>query len=193
MRGGISIIAAVVLLILPVTSQSATVNLATCPTDTSFACVTGIDNLVILGDSYDLTVVVGAFDSLFSDPESQLLSWGDRTFGDAAEVSIAEAMNAVLPAITDANTLFVDDQSFFTASILLHLPAEFGNSGFFSGECAAIRSTGTFPSNCGNWARDERLAFASFTPASIPLPPAAWLFGTALIGLVMFGRRRNAN
>lgn len=44
----------------------------------------------------------------------------------------------------------------------------------------------------GYGAMDNLLIEASETPAVVPVPAAVWLFGTALIGLVGFGKRRKA-
>ena len=44
----------------------------------------------------------------------------------------------------------------------------------------------------GYAAMDNFLIEASETPAVVPVPAAVWLFGTALIGLIGFGRRKAA-
>ena len=38
----------------------------------------------------------------------------------------------------------------------------------------------------------DNLQFNAASPSAVPVPAAVWLFGTALIGLVGFGRRRKA-
>jgi len=40
--------------------------------------------------------------------------------------------------------------------------------------------------------RDNDYAFAAISVSAVPIPAAAWLFGTALVGLIGFSKRRKA-
>ena len=63
-----------------------------------------------------------------------------------------------------------------------------------SGDLFGISFFGATASTSGpysvNWTLDLFVAPAPISP--VPVPAAVWLFGTALIGLVGFGKRRKA-
>jgi hypothetical protein len=171
--------------------NAAIVHQSTCATATSFNCITGIDGLVVGGTTYDMTVLTGQFNTLFPSPGTQLLSWGDYTFGGLADDAIAGSLNAVVPTPTSANTKFTDGLPVSGYETLLHLPSVFSvDKSEFSGRCLSIQTYGAFAGSCSNFPADIDLVFAQFTPASaVPVPAAVWLFGTALIGFIGISRR----
>lgn len=164
-----------------------TVSTSPCPNEPSFTCVNGISNLTIAGASYDLAVVVGTFTSHFTDPSNQLLSWGNQTFAQAANVAISDTLNSLLHP-TDQDTKFFDSGAQPRYEYILHLPVDysFGNPVVgFNGPCAVIVDWGVSAGGCGNWQTDEVLAFGVLT--SVPEPATALLFA---IGLFAFSLMR---
>lgn len=178
---------------MPTVGNASTVIMNTCPLETSFNCVVGIDGLNILGIDYDMTVVTGEFNTLFTDPGSQLLSWGDPVFAAAATVAITQAMNDLNPLPTSLDTKWGDSLPFDYYETLLHLPVSYSMAGLFEtfdGSCASIGETGTGISLCQFFPRDDTMVFASITTSVIPIPPAIWLFCSGLIGFIGIAKRK---
>jgi hypothetical protein len=70
------------------------------------------------------------------------------------------------------------------------------NSSFiydFSDPCGGLNAdAGYFIWNCNSWWEDRVFAFAQFTPSAVPVPAAVWLFGTGILGLIGFSKRKAA-
>lgn len=175
------------------------VQAATCTQQTSFRCISGITDLVILGQHYDVTVTVGKFSELFPTPGLQLATWGDAEFSSVALQAMTSTINAQLGA-TSADTKFYDVGSDPRYETILHLPQAYdyfnGNpQGAFQGPCAVLDVGAVLSGSCSIWLVNEPLAFAVFTPAAaaVPEPATGWLATCGLLmlaGLVKRGARR---
>lgn len=171
----------------PVGAQ--TVNISSCPVETSANCVIGIDGLDILGATYNMTVFNGTFDNLFGDPASQLTSWDNQAWALSARDAIRDALNNLVPIPTRPTTKFSDGGADDRHESMLHLPQEYQEySGdpmaAFNGPCVEIREApSVLSTNCGTWLSNRRLAFALF--ASVAPNPDTLLeqLGAAVIGV----------
>jgi len=46
---------------------------------------------------------------------------------------------------------------------------------------------------CGNGFKDQPFISGSISPNAVPIPAAAWLFGSGLLGLIVFSRKHKKN
>lgn len=170
MRTAIAIITIAGAVLFPLrVGASPTVTSAACSTETAYTCINGITNLNVMGSTYNLDVVVGAFSSLFANPANQLFSWGNPIFAEAANVAIAGAINQSMSA-TDQNAKFFDSGAQARYEGILHLPTEYtpyngSSTGAFNSRCPVIVSFGVAPGGCGTWLTDSMLAFGVLRPA----------------------------
>jgi hypothetical protein len=172
--------------------QASTVYSNTCSTNPSYICITGIDGLEIEGQVYNMTVLTGKIDELFSDPAEELKSWGDYSWSTSASVAIEAALNELIPMPTWETHKFVETETNYVG-FYLHLPTEDHATfpeDFFSSRCVYPYEVSAAASDCGKWAKDELLAFATFTV--VPIPASVWLFGSAIAGLGWLRRRQTA-
>lgn len=176
--------------------NAATVNISTCVNNSAYNCITSIDGLEILGSSYDMTIITGEFGQLFSDPATDISYWGDAPFANAAQSQVDSAINGLSSPVNSSNTKFADAATdLYDNNFRLFFPTSqsflLSIGDVFSGPCGGLRAdAGYFSTSCGSWWGDRDFAFATFSPSAVPVPAAAWLFGTALIGLAGMSRRR---
>lgn len=181
------------------------VQTSTCQIQPTFQCITGIANLQILGQAYDMKVQVGSFENLFPNPESKLASWSSDEFAAAAQVAIYLSL-ASQANISTASTKFFDigqnivDGNGIHSQGILHLPTsyEYANdspTGAFSSSCLFLRQESAQQGQCWFWSAKRTEAFAVFGPAAAPIPePSTWLMaGVGLFALGFRYLRRSAS
>ncbi|WP_457352289.1 PEP-CTERM sorting domain-containing protein [Roseateles sp. P5_D6] len=187
---------ALVLGLSPIAAKADTaIQASTCASQTSFRCVTGIKDLLILGQHYDLTVSVGKFSELFVDPDHQLASWADSNFANAAMLAITSTLNGQL-GVTSADTKFFDVGRDPRYETILHLPVAYdyfnGNpQGAFQGACAVLDASAVLTGQCSIWLTNETVAFAVFAPAAaaVPEPGTWWLAALGVLLLCGLAKR----
>ncbi len=169
-----------------------------------------LDKLEINGSFYNVEFHTGSFNQLYHhhwDADSARSVWGGGSpafFGDVAEASRA------LTAITDALDSLYHAPKYAGSYIdRLFMPAIYGPDmapgaiggnvagrigifqGYFDGYSQGTHVVGA----AGAYQPDLTWAILTEvpgvnTPSAVPVPAAVWLFGTALAGLVGFGKRK---
>ena len=94
--------------LVPIKSFCADVYTEPCATYSQYTCIPRIDNLEILGEPYNLTVITGTFEELFTSPESEIPYWGSREWALAAARAIGDALMALDPVPNGNDTRFAD-------------------------------------------------------------------------------------
>jgi hypothetical protein len=74
----------------------------------------------------------------------------------------------------------------------LDITMKFAGGMLLNNATTGLDTSSSFYECCGNGFSDQYFASGSFIPtvSSVPLPAAAWLFGSALLGLVALQRRK---
>jgi hypothetical protein len=129
---------------------------------------------------------IDAFDFTVNSSGGGLPAPATFGLGDINSVSWTSA-DSVLSLILRTNLV---DQSGTLVSLVL----KEDNNNFFDDLCGAIGSnSGSTYCRSGLLVGGSTLTTTAVSPPSaVPVPAAVWLFGTALIGLVGFGKRRKA-
>ncbi len=153
---------------------------------TGQTCVSSVEGLDVLGTTYDVSFEVDQFTTVFGDPDGVLTRtptfWGDFSGATAAAVALASLFNA-LTGISGTT-----DGSDWLSWALVPI-------GCTEGGCTVEEANniggdvweltpgpiGTTTSLTEPW--------AVFTPVVVPIPAAAWLFGSAL-GIFGWMRRK---
>ena len=162
---------------------------------TQAAVVTGLSNLDIDGTSYDVTFHIGkTFNELWDGD-------GDQAFGDDGSefssqptfwgngIGATAAANAIIAALGTTDGISLTSDGFqvpyqFPSLTQTTSCVDFTLS--YTSEtqsCTFLNVTGEL-SNVPNW------PYASFATSAVPVPAAAWLFGSALLGLVAVKRKK---
>ena len=166
---------------------SAPVNAATVVTDGGVA--TSIQNLFIDSIQYNVTFTAkSSFDGVFGTGSPSTTFWGDQTGAEAAVTAINNELNTfnsgnidLVGIGTGANEFENDYLVPFTFSSGSIVASARGNNGFTVANVWG--SLATFEKERA----ESTVVWAEFTV--VPVPAAAWLFGSAL-GLLGWMRRR---
>jgi len=161
-------------------AHSATVDIVSCYFNTNLDCAQGVTNLDVDGSFYDVTFVGGDFTDIYPD-ETASPFWGQESFADAFSTALGSAVSGV------TFTSFVDliDSTNSTESKLITGDGNlFQYSGFEVNVDGSVTSSDSISGFGG--------LYVEFTPAAaVPVPAAAWLFGSAL-GFLGWMRRKKA-
>jgi hypothetical protein len=138
---------------------------------------------------------------------------------DESGGSVTGTFNWVVPQIFSAVSVTATGADFTNGGSGLFEEVVFGNTGGFTlvlpvdrsgtqavrlnlaseitgaAETIAVTSVVTYDCDnviCTSWTSTATLSGYTGTVSSVPLPAAAWLFGSALVGLVGSGRRKKA-
>ncbi len=171
------------------------------------ALVTQLLSVEIGGTDYDVTFHAGyTFADLWDGDGDNTLGEDDGSifkekplfWGDSGGAKLAA--QAIILRLGDADTTFEAT----TGTDLFLVPYEY----YSSGQPELVRNTtdqfgaptedsvylGYVYFRIPPDARHVPMPFASFAPAAlsaVPVPAAVWLFGTALVGLIGFGKRKS--
>ena len=167
----------------------------------------GASNVEVAGSFYDVQFIGGSCVSLLSgcDQPTDFLFGTGSLADEASQSLIDQVFNGLDPGSGLAGSAFVvnsitSDSNFFIATYVHDLNP---NSVFLD---AVLITTNEVVNTCGiaacgfdintDLATDGAWTTAIWSEAGglnpVPAPAAIWLFGTALIGLVGFGRRKLA-
>jgi hypothetical protein len=150
--------------LLPFTAYSADVYTEACITYPGYTCIPRIENLEILGESYNLTVVTGTFGQLFTSPETQIPYWGNSEWALAAAQAIGNALTTLDPVPNGNDTRFAD--IFFGRTIDLpyryNQPLFGGITDHYDYACTDINAS-IITGFCTNGSPTSERAFAVFT------------------------------
>jgi hypothetical protein len=172
----------IILLLIGVSSHAFVVDLN--PDDDTHA--TGIRNLDIQGTAYD--VIFSHSTGPHNEPQS-----GDIFIDEAAATAAALAINAALNSVSAIQAVGTSEDRRFL------VPWEFNTNGCGSqgdpGTCTVEgrkfgQSWTDFFHELDSTSSNVPVEFARFSAAVVPIPAAAWLFGSAL-GLLAWIRKRN--
>lgn len=138
---------------------------------------TGIGNLEIDGTFYNVDFeAVGNAYSTFGGSEN---FWGD-------EASAVIATGAAADVLTSSGIFTLNNGTFTTLGFE-------GFGAYFPADGAAVERAvaGVWIADVGDWAVSEAYAGTAWSVTTVPLPAAAWLFGSALLGLGAIKRRKS--
>jgi hypothetical protein len=179
-----------IFLLATFSSYSQSTNAATVTYDGGTGYATGILGLVVDSTTYNVDFVAGSYDSIYG--ASLPAFFGDATGSDNAANAIMSTLNAELTvpqiAIGTSEVLWV---AYLTSASANDFQAR--QVGHVS-DAAAWQRFSDFLGDRGTDFSDAPTSwlFATFTPSAVPVPAAVWLFGTALIGLAGFSKRRKS-
>jgi hypothetical protein len=177
---------AVVISIVPLSKVDAALLTATC--EGEITCITGITSLNINGTAYDVDFIYNSFENLFGDPSGSLSKtpffWGDILGANAAANAIADFVqtSAVTPYFNTPSSSSVRGYTFIPYSETDNIRMTGANCNLTTIAC------GTFDGSNGGIGFSG--AYATFSVSSVPIPAAAWLFGSGLLGLIGMTRRK---
>lgn len=147
--------------------------------------INGINGLAFSDNSqtYNLSVsfMSGSYNSVFSNSTPTFEN--NQTGGLAATLAIIDALNAAHV------TNMAGGSSFYVPTAGLNQSGNFGMYMFYPNG-VQLWNQGTYVSP--SYTANLSFNFAVFTPAPIPVPAAAWLLGSGLLGLVGVARRKAA-
>ena len=149
--------------------------------------ITGVTGLEVDGSIWDMTLHDGSFDELFA------------TMGTDALYSNLFSLSATFQLIQFTNSNPVSDASLFSGctffygcsldTVYGYEPA--GNAVFVHGDMVSLLSvdshTQIVVAPDVNYTNQT---YATWQMSSVPVPAAVWLFGSGLIGLIGFARRK---
>ena len=115
--------------------------------------------------------------------------------GDSVNLKLFDSSNFLLMDL-DLTNPFIDPLSVTTSSLLLAQTSDLMGSFVVTSIDSAfdlVLEPVNFHLRLGSdFSTQADATFSLVPPAAVPLPAAAWLFGTALIGFIGFSRRRKA-
>lgn len=113
-------------------------------------------------------------------------------FDTAVRITSIEFLDLYIGTGTEQVTVTIDGGT----PVMLNATGSSGDGGYANLSLAALAGPGqniAFTASFDPGLRDDSnndYALAAITVSAVPIPAAAWLFGTALLGLVGFSRRR---
>jgi len=176
-----AILGASILLFGCVSVQAAIVQVADHPTIDNLVA-TGIIDLEVGGNYFDVDFELGTFNALNT---GQNFPWiGNETQATAARNLINDLLtdNELISAVGEAGTI---GQNGYWLPYEVSATLQYSVVGTYAHQA--------FQPGTGSARFDEEVTFAIFTPSPIPVPAAVWLFGTGILGLIGFSKRRKAH
>ncbi len=164
------------------------------------ATVTGISNLLINGTRYDATIhTSGSFndiwdsngDGIFGNDASILnrapTFWGDSDLAKQATQAVMDALGLVddwsgAPKYTD------EIATPYTFWVRSSTTAAMWQDGTSDTDVDMIWNAGLYLNT--DYATPGVVAWVSYAPSAVPLPAAVWLFGSGILGLIGFSKRK---
>ncbi len=155
----------------------ATVQTISCPVTPSSTCATGITGLVVGTTAYDVDFVFGSFDALNAGDNFPFVN--DQSNAEIARDAINSALAGV--SVYAINSLASVEFNYFGVSYATTPTEATMAQGLSGGGSWSITQSATFTRNGdGNYA----------VFSAVPIPAAAWLFGSALLGLGALKRKK---
>ena len=171
------------------TAPAATVNYLGNPGDTGYG-VQGIDGLLVDGVSYDVQFTLGSgstYENIWLNNATTPVFLNNQSKADIA----ADAIVSLLFSEGNPQTWSESDQY----SSYFWIPFAYSSSSEQIDIIGGIRTSGYWTVRAApsyNNSINSPLKYAVFTPSTIPIPPAVWLFGSGLLGLIGMARRKKA-
>jgi len=162
--------------------QAAIVQVADNPSNDNLVA-TGILGLEVSDQSYDVDFELGTFSALNI---GQNFPW----IGDESTATVAR--NLINDLLTDYGLISAVGEAGTIGQNGYWIPYEISASLQYS-VVGTYGAGDAFQPGTGSAGFDEEVMFAIFSPlvpVPVPVPAAIWLFGTALIGLFGFNKRR---
>jgi hypothetical protein len=194
---GVTLAVLASLAIVPVTSQAATVIL-------DGTTVTGILDLDVDGTIYDVTFLKAFGADFYGPTGSSIFQFADSFEAEAASLAVTDTLNLYnnfndpdADTVGDPSANLLNDQ--FWIGYGEFVPT--GISPCAPGDTCIETAHGSWtPSDV--WKTEGQIEFLAYDDlriwadfqgvSEVPVPAAAWLFGSGLLGLVGVARRKSA-
>jgi hypothetical protein len=148
---------------------------------------TGIQDLIVDGSTYNVDFLSDSYDSIFS--ASSPYFFNDAVGSDNAANAILLTLNSEpsIPEIAIGST-----EVLWVPYLMLAVDQFRGRQVGHDADADPWRRylDVTAATDFDYSGAPNSWLYATFTPSAVPIPAAVWLFGTALIGLVGFGKRK---
>ena len=150
------------------------------------AVVGDIIELDVIMDFSDVTTIGGGYDIAFSSADLDFMSWAPNPVGDPGFSRLPDVLDGLLSGIAlgDFNSGITGVHNLGTVSF----EVIGGSSVVYVQDTASV--AGPFVDFNTFQVIPVEYSSAAVNVSSIPLPAAAWLFGSALAGLVVVKRKK---